>query len=111
MVIRLFGALLLVAVMHDNATRRAKAGLSEDCVHHSISRLIPVLLVAPFAALSVKLLVFRAAAAAADMLPGSRLSALINDVGTALGMLLGLVGCCGIMLFIAIMSGIKVVTA
>ena len=66
---------------------------------------------APFAALSVKLLVFRAAAAAADMLPGSRLSALINDVGTALGMLLGLVGCCGIMLFIAIMSGIKVVTA
>ena len=37
----------------------------------------------------VKLLVFRAAAAAADMLPGSRLSALINDVGTALGMLLG----------------------
>lgn len=64
----------------------------------------------PFAALSVKMLVFRAAAAAADMLPGGKLAALINDVGTALAMLLGLVGCCGIMLFISIMSGIKVVT-
>ena len=68
------------------------------------------LCVGPFAVLSVKMLVFRAAAAAADMLPGARLSALINDVGTALSMLLGLVGCCGIMLFISIMSGIKVVT-
>ena len=47
---------------------------------------------------------------AADMLPGGKLAALINDVGTALAMLLGLVGCCGIMLFISIMSGIKVVT-
>ncbi len=64
----------------------------------------------PFAALSVKMLLFRAAAAAADMLPGGRLPGLINDVGTALSMLLGLVGCCGIMLFISIMSGIKVVT-
>ena len=54
----------------------------------------------PFAVLSVKMLVFRAVAAAADMLPGGRLSALINDIGTALSMLLGLVGCCGIMLFI-----------
>lgn len=65
----------------------------------------------PFAALSVKMLVFRAAAAAADMLPGGRIARLVNDAGTALGMLLGLVGCCGIMLFISIMSGIKVVTA
>lgn len=64
----------------------------------------------PFAALSVKMLVFKATAAAADMLQGGRLSALISDIGTALGMLLGLVGCCGIMLFISIMSGIKVVT-
>ena len=62
----------------------------------------------PFAVLSVKMLVFRAAAA--DMLPGGKLSGLINDVGTALSMLLGLVGCCGIMLFISIMSAIKVVT-
>lgn len=66
--------------------------------------------VGPFAVLSIKMLVFRVAAAATDMLPGGKLSALINDVGTALGMLLGLVGCCGIMLFISIMAGIKVVT-
>lgn len=65
---------------------------------------------APFAALSVKMLLFKATAAAADMVEGGRLSGLISDMGTALGMLLGLVGCCGIMLFISIMSGIKVVT-
>lgn len=65
---------------------------------------------APFAALFVKILLFKATAAAADMIEGGRLSALISDMGTALGMLLGLVGCCGIMLFISIMSGIKVVT-
>lgn len=65
----------------------------------------------PFVALSVKMLLYRAAAAAADMLPGGRLAGLINDAGTALGMLLGLVGCCGIMLFLSIMSGVKVVTA
>lgn len=64
----------------------------------------------PFAALTVKMLIFKASAAAADMIEGGRLSALIGDMGTALGMLLGLVGCCGIMLFISIMSGIKVVT-
>lgn len=64
----------------------------------------------PFVALSVKMLVFKAAAAAADMLPGGRISSLISSVGTALGLLAGLLGSCGIMLFISIMSGIKVVT-
>ncbi len=63
----------------------------------------------PFALLSVKMLVYKAAAAAADMLPGGKISFLINSVGTAFGMLLGLLGCCGIMLFISFMSAIKVV--
>lgn len=64
----------------------------------------------PFIELSVKMLVFRAAAAACDMLPGGKLPGLINDVGNSFSMLLGLVGCCGIMLFISIMAAIKVVT-
>jgi len=68
------------------------------------------LCIGPFAMLSVKMLLFKAAAAAADMLPCGKLSTLINDVGTAFGMLLGLVGTCGIMLFISLMAGIKVVT-
>lgn len=64
----------------------------------------------PFAVLSVRMLVLKAAAAASDMVPNSRLSGLINSVSTAMGLLLGLLGCCGIMLFISIMAGIKAVS-
>ena len=64
----------------------------------------------PFAVLSVRMLVLKAAAAASDMVPNSRLSGLINSVSTAMGLLLGLLGCCGIMLFISRMAGIKAVS-
>lgn len=68
------------------------------------------LCVVPFAALSVKLLLFRAAACACDMVPNAKLSAFVNDVGTALGILLGLVGCCAIMLFISFTTAIRMVS-
>lgn len=64
-----------------------------------------------FIMLSVKLLLFRAAAAACDMAGNAKLSAFINDIGTALGILLGLVGCCAIMLFISFTSAIRVAAA
>ena len=65
----------------------------------------------PFAMLSVKVFLFKISAAVADMIPGGRLSGLLNDIGTAMSMLLGLVGCCGIMLFFSFMAAIKVVAA
>ena len=64
----------------------------------------------PFASLGVKMLLYKATAAAADILPGGRLSRLINEMGSAFGMLLSLVGCCGIMLFLSIMSGMRAVS-
>lgn len=64
----------------------------------------------PFALLSVKMLVLKAVAAASDMVPNGRLSSLIASVAAAMGLLLGLLGCCGIMLFISIMAGIKAVS-
>ena len=64
----------------------------------------------PFALLSVKMLLYKAVSAAADMLPGGRMSALLDSMGKAMAMLMGLIGSCGIMLFISIMSGIRVVT-
>ena len=57
------------------------------------------------------MLLYKAAAAVSDMLPGGRLSALIRDLGTVFGMLLGLVGCCGFMLFFSIFAGIRTVAA
>ena len=72
---------------------------------------VAALCAGPFVTLSVKILLFRAAAAVCDMVPNTRLSAFVGDVGTALSMLLGLVGCCAIMLFISFTAAIKVVTA
>lgn len=64
----------------------------------------------PFAILSVKMLLFKLAAAACDMIQGIRLSAYINEIGTALSFLLGLLGSISIMLFISVMSVIKAVS-
>ena len=68
------------------------------------------LCVGPFAVLSVRMLLFKMAAAVTNMLPTSKISRLIGDFGTVYGMLLGMIGSSGIMLFLSIMSGIKVVT-
>ncbi len=66
------------------------------------------LCVLPFVDLFIKMLMFRAAAAASEMLPGAKLSRLIRDLSTAFALLLGLLGSCSVMLFVAIVSGIKV---
>ena len=62
----------------------------------------------PFAALSVRILLFRAAASAAEMVPGERLSGLLNDLASALSMLLGLVGSFAAMLFFSFLAAIRV---
>lgn len=64
----------------------------------------------PFAALGVRMLLFKMAAAMTDMLPTARISQLIGDFAAVFAMLLGMVGSCGIMLFLSIMAGIKVMT-
>ena len=63
----------------------------------------------PFALLFVKMLLFKFTAAVTDMLPSRRFSRLIGEIGTCCSMLLGMVGSCGVMLFISIMSGVKAV--
>lgn len=63
----------------------------------------------PFAMLSVKMAMFKLASAAAEAAPNGKIAALLNDIGSAFGMLTGLVGCCAVMLFISFVSGIKAV--
>ncbi len=67
------------------------------------------LCIGPFAVLSVKAFLYKAVSSATEMLPGNKMSALLKSIGSTMSMLLGLIGSCGIMLFISIMSGIKVI--
>lgn len=71
---------------------------------------VAAICIGPFALLSVKMTLFKAAAAIADMMPNSRLSAMLRDTGTAVAMLLGLLGCCAIMLFVSFTAAIKAVS-
>ncbi len=64
----------------------------------------------PFLSLFIHYLIYKATAAIGTGFADSRMSDMIGGIGTAFGMVLGLVGCGGIMLFIAIVSGMKVVS-
>lgn len=64
----------------------------------------------PVAALGAQYLLYKAAAAAAGALPAGRLAGLIDGVGDACGMMLGLTGCGAVMLFISIISSARAVT-
>lgn len=63
----------------------------------------------PFIELSVRMFIMKLAASACEMLPCGRVSGFINDIASALAVLLGLLGSISIMLFISFMSVIKVV--
>lgn len=65
---------------------------------------------APVAALGAELLLYKAAAACAAALPSGRLSELIDGIGDACGMMLGLTGCGAVMLFISVISSARAVT-
>lgn len=65
----------------------------------------------PFVAAGVKMLLFRLCAAVATAVEGKRLGALLGDLSTAFGMLLGVLGTMSIMLFISFMAAIRTVSA
>jgi len=64
----------------------------------------------PFAVLGVSFLAYKAAGLIVSALDCGKISELIGGIGTAFGMILGLVGCGGIMLVISIMSCIRAVS-
>ena len=88
----------------------AAAGVIRSCAGAFGLITVCILCAGPFAVLSVKMLILKAAAAVTDSMQSPRLSALFSGVGSAMGLLLGLLGCCGIMLFISMMAGMKAVT-
>lgn len=71
---------------------------------------ICALCLSPFLAIGVKMLLFRLCATVASAIEGKRLAMLLGDLSTALGMMLGVLGCMTIMLFISLMAAIKTVS-
>ncbi len=64
---------------------------------------------APFLAIGLRYLLFKAAAAIVGLIAGDRIAALVDGISGAYGMLLGLVGCSAIFMFISILLLIRTV--
>lgn len=85
------------------------AGVIRNCAGVFGLLAVAAICAGPFAVLSVKMLLLKAVAATADSMQINRLSSLYSGFGTAMGILLGLLGSCGIMLFISLTAGMKAV--
>ena len=66
--------------------------------------------IGPFAVLSVKALLFKAASVLADSVQNARMSALLSGIGNATALLLGMLGCNSLMLFLSFALGMKAVS-
>ncbi len=65
----------------------------------------------PFALLTVKNLLFKSVAAVAESVKNPRLQKLFAGIGSAVSLLMGLLGSCAVMLFLSLALGMKAVTA
>ncbi len=88
----------------------AAAALVKNTVGAAAMISVCALCLGPVAAFSLRLLLFKATAAAVSFLPDTRLPRLVGAMGSLFGMLLGLIGCCAAILFMAVVSGIKVLS-
>ena len=67
------------------------------------------LCISPIVIIGLNYLAFKAAGAFTSSLKLPQIAALTQSIGTAFGMLLGLVGCCGVMMFISLISCMRAV--
>ncbi len=63
----------------------------------------------PIVVIGLNYLVFKAAAVGVSAMKTTKIAALTDSIGSAFGMLCGLVGCCGVIMFISILSCIRTV--
>ena len=64
----------------------------------------------PFALFAVRRLLLQLLAAAAEIAAGDRLSKLLNELSSVMGLLLGLIGSYGLMLFFSLVAAIRTVS-
>ena len=67
------------------------------------------LCISPMVVIGLNYLAFKAAGAFTSTLKLPQIASLTQSIGTAFGMLLGLVGCCGVMMFISLISCMRAV--
>lgn len=88
----------------------AGAGMIRNAVGIFGLGAVVALCAAPFLALGLRYVLFKAAAAAVGVIAGERIGALVEDIGAAYGMILSCVGTGAIFMFISILSMIRTVT-
>ena len=105
------GALPVVGGMVSDASAAvlAAANVVRSCTGAFGLVAVCAMCVGPFAVLSVRTIVFKAAAAAADSVQSARLHSLLGCVGDTVAMLMGLLGTCAVMLFLSFGSAMKAV--
>ena len=67
------------------------------------------LCISPMVVIGLNYLAFKAAGAFTSTLKLPQIASLTHSIGTAFGMLLGLVGCCGVMMFMSLISCMRAV--
>ena len=107
------GALPVVGGMLSDASAAvlSAASLMRSCMGAFGLIAVSALCAGPVALLLVKRFLFRAVSAAAEAVQSPRMHKLFSCVGTAVGMLMGLLGCNAMMLFFSFAAAMRAVSA
>lgn len=99
------------AVSQAAGTLVAGAGMVRDSIGIFGLLAVAAVCLVPFLKLGAHYIVYKGAAALTEALTDKRMGRLIGGVGTAFGMMLGLVGASGAILFLSVVSAMKAVGA
>lgn len=92
------------------STLVAGAGMVRNAVGIFGLLAVAAVCLGPFLAIGVHYLIYKGVAAAAVALADKRMAEMVDEIGSAFGLLLGLVGAGGVMLFVSLVSSMKAVT-
>lgn len=87
----------------------AGAGLIRNAVGLFGLGAVMALCMAPFLAIGLRYLLFKAAAAVIGQIAGERIGSLVEGIGSAYGMIMGLVGTGAVFMFISVISLVRTV--
>ena len=99
------------SVVSDAAeTLVAGAGILRNAIGVFGFLAVAAICLTPFLTLGLHYLVYKGTAVFSEALADKRMAQMVSDIGTAFGMLLGLVGAGGMMLFFSVISSMKAVS-